>query len=240
MIATALGAWVVTALITRSMDDTATGMTAMRGATMSDVTVADAASFAGAWTAMMVAMMLPSALPVLRLHRRLAGAGPSTFTFAGGYLVVWVALGAVAYLIVALLRGDLIAMHELSALARPAAASALAVAAAYHCLPIQNACLRHCRSPLGFLMRRRSAGWIGAARTGAAHAALCVGCCAGLMLVLLALGVMNVTVMGAVALVIVATKTAPFGDALNRALPAALGVAAVAVALDPTVYAWLT
>ncbi len=221
-------AWLGTVQLTGSM-----GMSASAGA-------ADAGIFLGAWAVMMAAMMLPSALPMLLLYARAASSHAAALVFAGGYLLVWTAFGAVAYLAFALVRGRFVAMGDMASLGRPAAALVLGAAALYQLSPLKRACLKHCRSPLAFLLHGWRSGLRGALRMGAAHGAWCVGCCTGPMLVLFALGVMNLTVMVAVALAVLAEKAAPFGVPLSRAAPAVLAGLAVAVAASPGVYAWLT
>ena len=200
----------------------------------SSLMMGGAAPFLAAWLVMMTAMMLPSALPLLRMHGRTAATRGATVSLAAGYLLVWTGVGAVAW---ALAR---LASLGPDAFARPAAAAALAAAAAVQLSPFKSACLRRCRSPLAFLLRAWRPGRAGAARMGAEHGLWCVGCCVAPMLALLALGVMNLAVMVAVSLLVLAEKTAPFGVALSRALPAALAGLAVAVALDPAVYGALT
>src|SRR5437870_5321546 len=79
-------------------------------------------------------------------------------------------------------------------------------AGAYQLTPLKRACLRRCRNPLAFV--RAHAGE-SALRMGATHGAHCVGCCAGLMVVLFALGVMSLLWMGVVAAIVAAEKVAP-------------------------------
>src|SRR5579859_1424532 len=191
--------------------------------------------FLGLWLVMMAAMMLPSVAPVAILWTRLIGGAPTglaraarTGMFLGGYLLAWAACGLVAFAALAG-AGRLLA-------ASPVAAKWLGVAifiaaGSYQLTPFKDWCLRRCRSPLGALMfylgfRGRSRDL----RVGVHHAITCVGCCWGLMIVLIAVGVMNLAVMAALAAVIFAEKLwrygKPFGQAVGVLLVAA-GVLAI-------------
>src|SRR5207248_3513648 len=79
------------------------------------------------------------------------------------------------------------------------AAMVLLVAGVYQWLPIKNACLAHCQSPLGFLTTSWREGVIGAMVMGARHGMFCVGCCWALMALLFVVGVMNVLWVAAIA-----------------------------------------
>jgi hypothetical protein len=89
----------------------------------------------------------------------------------------------------------------------------LVIAAVYELTPLKTVCLRHCRSPLGFLLGSWREGLSGAVRMGAKHGAWCVGCCWALMASLFALGVMSIAWMAFVAALIAAEKTLPWGRA---------------------------
>ena len=90
------------------------------------------------------------------------------------------------------------------------AGGVLVVAAVYELTPLKNLCLRHCRSPLGFLLGSWRDGLPGALRMGAKHGAWCVGCCWALMASLFALGVMSLVWMAFVAALIAVEKTLPW------------------------------
>jgi predicted metal-binding membrane protein len=149
------------------------------------------------WVVMTVAMMLPSATPMLLLVDRLSGSS-ATPRFFSGYLIAWTAFGAAAYLV-----GSLIAW--------PATGALLVAAGVYQVLPIKQACLRRCRHPIGFLRDHAGESPL---RVGVVHGAYCVGCCAGLMVVLLALGMMNVLWMALVGAAVLAENVLPHGERL--------------------------
>jgi predicted metal-binding membrane protein len=187
--------------------------------------------FMGMWVAMMAAMMFPSVAPVAILWTRsitrrsmgLERVGRIS-SFVGGYLVAWAAFGIVAF-------GALIGVEHLVNVSPEAAKwlgiSIFALAGIYQLTPLKSACLRHCRSPMMQLMR--FAGYKGRARDfriGMHHGAYCVGCCWGLMVVLVAVGVMNIAAMVALAAVIFLEKLWKRGELFSRVV----GVAFIAIA----------
>jgi len=195
-----------------------------------------AAIFTLMWLAMMVAMMLPSMVPILFLYRRAATfrgeehLGQAMFVLGVGYFLVWTLFGVVAYLIgVLITRG---AMHsDAFSRALPLAAGlALCVAGTYQLTPWKSACLKHCRVPLTLIAAHLNQGRLGALRIGIHHGAFCAACCWALMLIQLVLGVMNLTVMAAVAVVIALEKLFARGVWLARVVGAAAIVAGMLIA----------
>ena len=175
--------------------------------------------FVGIWVTMMAAMMLPSVAPMVLLfnkvsserQRRGQGFVP-TWVFVGAYLAVWSVYGLAAY---GLYRVVLWAGPHLLAWDSGGpyvAGAALVFAGLYELTPLKSVCLRHCRTPLHFIVTGWRPGWLGAIRMGAEHGAYCVGCCWGLMIVLFALGVMSLTWMAVVAGLIFAQKVLPLGE----------------------------
>ncbi len=170
------------------------------------------------WAAMMAAMMLPSAAPLVLLYARAAqrrretdGAGGHISALVTGYILVWTlfSLGAT------MLQRGLAASQFLTPMMEPssrrAAAVLLAVAGLYQLTPLKRACLRSCRTPIAFLASRWRSGAAGAMRMGAEHGAYCLGCCWALMLLLFAGGVMNLAVVVALTAWVAIEKLAPFG-----------------------------
>jgi predicted metal-binding membrane protein len=161
------------------------------------------------WVAMTAAMMLPSVTPTLMLVDRLSRS--ATPSFAAGYLLTWTAIGVTAYALIRLFAGADVDPQLTGPL--------LVLAGVYQLTPLKNACLHRCRSPLAFL--RAHAG-DGPLRAGAAHGAYCVGCCAGLMLVLFGVGLTSLFWMAAIAAAVAVEKVAPRGDRLSRPIALAL------------------
>lgn len=166
------------------------------------------------WLLMMVAMMLPSAAPMIlfyaRFARRSGGAAGRALLFAAVYVAIWAGFSAGAVLLQALLvdRGAVSAVGLALGEARLAGALLL-LAALYQLTPLKRACLAACRSPLDFLMRGWRPGVAGALRLGARHGFYCLGCCWALMLLLFVGGVMNLAWIAALALIVMAEKLAP-------------------------------
>jgi len=175
------------------------------------------------WAAMMTAMMLPSASPLVLLYagalrsRGDAGVARNTYALAGGYVLVWVLFSAAA----SLLQRVLATLSILTVMMEPASALAtallLALAGAYQLTPGKRACLRVCRSPLSFLMQRWPDRTFAAFRLGVRHGLYCVGCCWALMLLLFAGGVMNLAVIAALTVWVLVEKWLPLGDKAARA-----------------------
>ena len=182
---------------------------------------------------MTAAMMLPSALPMLLLVRRTAPEPLSTWFSAAGYLAAWTVFGLAAYGLYRLLAAVADGVLAWDRAGRWAAGAAIAAAGAYQLTPLKNACLRHCRSPLGFLLHRRRDGAAGAAELGARHGLYCIGCCAGLMLVLFAVGVMSVFWMAVIAAVIFTEKVLPGGTRISQPLAVALLGLGLLIAVAP-------
>jgi predicted metal-binding membrane protein len=135
------------------------------------------------WAVMMVAMMLPSATPVILLvlatYRRRAGSGslPASACFAGGYLAVWTAFSAGAALAQWGLHRAALLSPQMAAASPLLGGGLLLAAGIYQWLPIKYACLSHCRSPLGFLSSHWREGNGGALAMGLRHGLYCLGCC---------------------------------------------------------------
>jgi predicted metal-binding membrane protein len=179
------------------------------------------------WVVMMAAMMLPSVAPVASMYvtvlrsRRRRTAAAHVAALVAGYLLAWAGFGVVAYGISRAL-GKLAPMGMAAAPSRLAvwsAAITLAVAGLYQFTPLKARCLRHCRSPLGFLLHFGNySGRFRDVRVGAYHGGYCVGCCWSLMLVLVAVGVMNMAWMTGLTAVVFVEKVWRSGEAFGYAV----------------------
>lgn len=170
------------------------------------------------WAVMMVAMMLPSALPTILIFHRAVRNDPKVrspsrhmFAFVAGYSLAWCGFSIAATLLQwGLAQAALLSPMMVSA--SPWLGGAiLIVAGVYQWTPIKTACLRHCRSPLGFLAEHWQPGMPGALRLGLHHGLYCVGCCWALMLLLFVGGVMSLLWIGAITAFVVLEKLAPYG-----------------------------
>ena len=188
--------------------------------------------FLGVWVAMMAAMMFPSVAPVAVLWTRAitgTSAGAARVArmslFIGGYLLAWAACGAAAF---ATLTGTGRLLTASPAAARWLGVGIFAAAGIYQFTPWKDWCLSRCRSPVGALVYY--AGFKGRGRdvrVGLHHGATCVGCCWGLMILLIAVGVMNVPAMAALAVVIFVEKLWRYGRPFGRVIGLALLVTGV-------------
>jgi predicted metal-binding membrane protein len=169
------------------------------------------------WAAMMAAMMLPSATPLVLLYagairrRTEQGSPAAIYALAAGYVLVWAGFSVGATLLQRLLAKLLVLTPMMEPSSPWAAPLLLALAGIYQLTPLKLACLRSCRSPIGFLGSRWRPGAAGAFRMGLEHGAYCVGCCWALMLLLFAGGVMNLWVILALTVWVAVEKLAPFG-----------------------------
>jgi len=183
------------------------------------------------WVVMMVGMMLPSAAPMILIYARVgrqATAQGKPFAasgwFAGGYLLAWIAFALSATSAQwALERATLLTPMMQSASNRLGAA-VLILAGLYQWLPLKDACLSHCRSPLLFIQQhggfRREPH--GALALGFRHGLYCIGCCWALMVLLFVGGVMNLFWIAALAILVLVEKVAPFGRVIARVAGLAL------------------
>ena len=113
----------------------------------------------------------------------------------------------------------------------PYVAGAVIVAAGiYQLTPMKDACLRRCRSPMGFLLTSWRPGRTGALQMGMEHGGWCVGCCWGLMAALFALGVMSIGWMVMIAALIAIEKLLPWKAVANRSIALLLVVLGLGVA----------
>jgi len=190
------------------------------------------------WAIMMVAMMVPSAAPMILLHARIDKAPTRvkrtlhSLLFASAYLLVWMAFSGVAALAQALLVGaGFVSEMALSVGDRLIAAALLLGAAAYELTAAKRLCLDKCQSPMLFILRHWKPGAAGAVRLGLVHGAFCLGCCWALMLLLFVGGVMNLAWVALLGIVVLAEKFAPPAWRAERYVAAALVVAAAVIAL---------
>jgi predicted metal-binding membrane protein len=194
--------------------------------------------FLAMWVTMMAATMFPSVAPTAILWARSITRGSTgavrawrITSFLSGYLIAWAAYGVVAF---AALRG---AQHlvDLSPQgARITGSAIFALAGVYQLTPLKDVCLRHCRSPLAQLMHYGSVTGIGRdLRVGVHHGAYCVGCCWAFMLVLVAVGVMNIAAMALLAAIIFLEKLWRRGPALARLAGALFLILAVLAPFQP-------
>jgi predicted metal-binding membrane protein len=193
----------------------------------------EASLFAVGWVLMIVAMMLPSSVPLVltfaALTRRRHQPGLLVALLLIGYLVVWGAFGLAAWILDRGIHVAVDAWPFLAAHPQLIIFTTLLTAGLWQFSPLRDKCLEECRSPLGFVMNR----WRGtserreALAMGIAHGAFCVGCCWSLMLVMFGVGVGSVVAMLGLGAITAVEKNMPWGRRITRPLGVALVIVAV-------------
>ena len=147
------------------------------------------------WAVMTVAMMSPSTLPFVIVFsaeqgRRHAMELPlvSTVFFISGYFAVWIVFSGACAVVQEWLHRQALLSPMMSLTSHVTSGELLILAGIYQWTPMKSACLRHCRSPLTFLLSDWREGASGAFRMGADHGLFCIGCCWMLMLLPFAAG----------------------------------------------------
>jgi predicted metal-binding membrane protein len=175
------------------------------------------------WAVMMVAMMVPSASPVIlivaaanRKHRDRADPLVPTGLFLAGYLLVWTAFSAGATVAQWGLHTTALLSPGMVSVSPVLGALLLLIAGIFQFTPLKQACLSHCRSPLGFVMGHWREGRVGAMRMGIEHGLYCVGCCWILMALLFVAGVMNLLWVAVISLFVLAERVLPRGELVGR------------------------
>jgi predicted metal-binding membrane protein len=234
LLALAAGAWA--ALLWQSVD-------ADMDATMASPTMGlRAPLFLAIWVTMMVAMMFPTAAPmILTFHKVQAGkrergdAFVSTWMFVAAYILVWALAGVAAY--AGALAAEAVAAR--AALSSTTAAriggAVIILAGIYQITPLKDLCLSKCRTPITFIMTSWRDGAVGALRMGLLHGTYCLGCCWLLFVILFPLGIMNIAAMAVITLIVFAEKTLPWGRLAPRVAAAALLAYGAVVVAAPQV-----
>lgn len=185
--------------------------------------------FMANWIAMMVAIMFPTAAPMILMFakvyagkRQQGQAFVPTWVLTGSYLFIWIIFGVLAYTaaVVAerLMAQSLWLMDNVARFG----GGILILAGLYQLTPLKRSCLAKCRTPLGFIMSSWRDGYKGALRMGFEHGLYCTGCCWLLFVILFPLGMMNVGILGLITLLIFAEKSTPVGPRVAQLAAAAL------------------
>lgn len=168
------------------------------------------------WAIMMMAMMLPSATPTLMAFARICqqrqqAAYFLSLAFVLGYLGIWFLFSIALTLLQWQMHGLLWLSPMMDNNNRYLAIAIFTLAGAYQLLPLKNACLKYCQSPVGFLLNHWQNHAGGALKMGSRHGLICLGCCWAEMLIMFAVGVMNLTGMVLLTLLITLEKFSPLG-----------------------------
>jgi predicted metal-binding membrane protein len=181
------------------------------------------------WAVMMVAMMAPTAAPMIltfatvnrRRQEREQPFAP-TGIFLSGYLVVWFGFSVVATMMQWGLHRAALMTPMMGSVTPFLGGAVLLAAGVYQWTPLKSACLKQCRTPLGFIMTEWRDGPKGALTMGVRHGVFCLGCCWFLMGLLFVAGLMNLLWIAIVAAYILVEKIAPAGHWIGRVAGLAL------------------
>jgi len=177
------------------------------------------------WAVMMVAMMTPSAIPMILTYaslnrRRYANETPffAVAVFLLGYLIVWLSFSGVATFVQWGFHSATLLSPETIGVTPLLGGVLLILAGVYQFTPLKQVCLSNCRTPLGFLVTEWREGLGGALIMGLRHGIYCVGCCWLLMTLLFVAGVMNLLWVALIAGYVLVEKVAPAGQWVSRAI----------------------
>jgi len=170
------------------------------------------------WAGMMVAMMLPSATPMIltfatvsRKRRQQQRPYVPVTIFVAGYVVVWTGFSLVAAAAQWFLHRKALLSPAMASQSAIFAGLLLLAAGIFQFTPLKHTCLRQCRAPLEFIMTRWREGAGGAFRMGLEHGLFCAGCCWALMGLLFVAGVMNILWIAALSVLVGLEKLLPRG-----------------------------
>jgi predicted metal-binding membrane protein len=193
----------------------------------------EAALFTAGWVLMILAMMLPSSIPLVVTFGALVRRRPRPRLLVGlllgGYLVAWAGFGLGAWVLDRGIHAAVDALPWLAEHPQLILGSTLAIAGLWQFSPLRDRCLDECRTPLGFVVAR----WRGteprreALAMGIAHGAFCIGCCWSLMLVMFGVGLANVAAMLVLGGLTAIEKNLRSGRRLTHPLGVILVLAAV-------------
>jgi len=173
------------------------------------------------WAVMMMAMMLPATTPMVltfvNLCRHKSQSGLA-WVFVTTYLVIWTGFSAVATVIHWGLQVYGLITPMMTSSSIWLTGILLVVAGAVQFTPLKEVCLRHCRTPMGFLLTEWRDGATGALHMGFKHGVFCLGCCWALMSLLFVAGVMNLAWVAALTAAVVIEKLHPAGLKIGKFL----------------------
>ena len=180
--------------------------------------------FAGGWTVMIVAMMLPTTLPIISTFHTIASARGDRFLLLGlvvlGYVVTWASFGVIVYVAYILLHMLVNYIPVLKNNSWAAVPSLLILAGLFQFTSLKYRCLDKCRSPFSFVIEHwqgRRYKWL-ALRLGIDHGVFCVGCCWALMLLMFIVGLGSVGWMFVLALIMAIEKNVSWGRRISTPL----------------------
>jgi predicted metal-binding membrane protein len=196
------------------------------------------------WGAMTLAMMLPSASPMILTYAEIADTAArkherivSPFVLAAGYTVVWFGFAVMATLAQFVFTRAALLDSGMASASGLFSGAIFIGAGVYQFSALKHACLRQCQSPFPFFFTNWATTPRGVFRLGVKQGFYCLGCCWAMMLVMFAVGVMNVIWMAALGMVMTFEKIG-IGRRFTHAVGAALIVGGVAFVLTALAAHW--
>lgn len=213
LLALAAASWAILLWQSTIMDNMAMGLTMGMGAAL----------FLAIWVTMMVAMMFPTAAPMILMFARVqrdrrqnGRAFVPTWVFVSAYLLIWTLFGVLAYAGAVWIEALAHQVPWLMANAARIGGGVLVLAGLYQLSPLKRSCLAKCRTPLDFVLSSWREGYSGSFRMGLEHGIYCLGCCWLLFVIFFPLGMMNVAAMAVVTILIFAEKSFPMGHRIAQ------------------------
>ncbi len=185
------------------------------------------------WAAMVLAMMLPSAAPMILTYAEIADTAArkgervvSPLMLAAGYTVIWFGFAAAATAVQLALTRAAFLDSSLTAASGLFAGAIFIAAGAYQFSALKHACLNQCQHPMPFFFANWATTPRGVFRLGVKQGVFCLGCCWAMMLVMFAVGVMNIVWMAGLGIVMAVEKIGT-----GRWFTYAVGVAMIAAGI---------
>lgn len=207
-------AWLVTIFQIQTMNGSMAMSESMAVSTSMSSSDSNFVVFLLMWLPMMVAMMFPSAAPMILSFNRLVQQQKAQNqalgligVFVVGYMMSWTVFGVIAELAMLTIQ----ASRQLTSLVPVSLILIPLVAGFYQFTPLKTAFLSHHQTPIDGMNPSWSQGIRGAFSMGIHHGNYCIGSCWGLMLVLLGLGVMNLVAMVLITVIIFVERSARWG-----------------------------
>jgi predicted metal-binding membrane protein len=196
------------------------------------------------WGAMTLAMMLPSAAPMIFTYAEIADTAArkgervvSPFVIAGGFMAVWFGFAALATIVQIDLARLMLLNHGMTSASGLFSGAIFIGAGAYQFSALKHACLKQCQNPFPFFFANWATTPRGVFRIGLKQGLYCVGCCWAMMLVMFAVGVMNVVWMAALGMVMTLEKIST-GKRLTYAVGGVLITIGVSLAATAIAAHW--
>jgi predicted metal-binding membrane protein len=196
------------------------------------------------WCAMALAMMLPTAGPMILAYAEIADTAArkgervvSPLALAAGYCAVWLGFAVVAALLQGALTRAALIDASMASVSTLFSGAVFIGAGLYQFSSLKHACVTLCQRPLPFFFANWQTTTKGVFRLGVTQGLYCLGCCWAMMLVMFAVGVMNVVWMAALGMIMTAEKVATT-TRFSRVVGAALVVIGAGIVVTSVIAHW--